>query len=42
MDRGSDWQIEVIEPVHQIISQIKLYEITFFPTHQTAVLPMPD
>jgi hypothetical protein len=35
MHRGSGWQIEVIEPVYQIIAHI-------FPTHQTAVLPMPD
>ena len=35
MHRGSGLQIEVIEPVYQIIAQI-------FPTHQTAVLPMPD
>ena len=30
MHRGSGWQIEVIEPVYQIIAHI-------FPAHQTAV-----
>ena len=38
MHHGSGWQIE---PVHQIIAQIKLYEINF-SNPPNRILPIPD